>query len=300
MVIWAERPVEVSHPDKLLWPDAGVRKRDYLEYLAKMAPFMLPHLAERALTIIRWPDGVEGPYFYQKAAPSHTPDWIRRTRIWSPDRQAFFHAIVVDSAAALLWLGNLAALELHVGFSRVNTPDVPDVVALDLDPSVPDFEPVREVALALRKLFDELGIPSLPKLSGATGIQVLFRTQPVATYEAWRPFTRMVAAYLARRMPRWVTLERRKHLRGDKVYVDAPQHGKNRTLIAPYSARATSLATVAVPVTWEELAQGVTPDQFTLATVPERVLRLGDLLASLPPVDPKPIVTFFQSSAVRR
>jgi bifunctional non-homologous end joining protein LigD len=300
MVIQAEHPVHVTNPDKLLWPAAGVRKRDYLEYLAKMAPVMLPHLRDRALTVVRWPDGVDGSHFYQKDAPSHTPEWVRREAVWSSDRQDWIHYIVADSTATLLWLGNSAALELHTGFSRVTAPDLPDVIAFDLDPSAPGFEPVREVALALCQVLDELGLPSVPKLSGATGIQVLIPVRPTATYEQWRPFTRTVGEYLARRLPRWVTLERLKRDRGDKVYVDTPQHGKSRTLIAPYSARALQRATVAAPLTWQELEQGAVPEQFTVWSVPDRVAQVGDILTSVAPVNPEPIVSFFRAAGVHR
>ncbi|MBX6352844.1 MAG: non-homologous end-joining DNA ligase [Thermoflavifilum sp.] len=298
MQLIAEHPVEITHPHKLLWPEAGIRKIDYLEYLAKMAPIMLPHLRDRPLTLIRWPDGVGGSFFYQKDAPEHRPSWVRTAAIWSKERGADIHYVLADSVATLLWLGNLAALELHTGFSRLNHPANPDWVAFDLDPSVPGFEPVREVALAVRDVLDELGVPSIPKLSGATGVQVLIPVVPNANFAAWKPFTRMVAGCVKERLPRRVTLERLKRDRGDKVYVDYPQHGAHRTLIAPYSARATRHATVAVPLRWDELEAGAVPEDFTIRNVPDRVHRIGDLLRQLTPLDPTPIVTFFQSVPV--
>ncbi|WP_026962488.1 non-homologous end-joining DNA ligase [Alicyclobacillus herbarius] len=269
--------VVFTHPDKLLWPKAGIRKADYAKYLLAMAPYILPHLADRPITMIRFPDGIEGHAFYQRDVPPGAPEWVHTVPVWSEERQAHIHYVLVDSEQTLVWLANLACLEIHVGFARVQNEQEPIALAFDLDPSVPGFEPVREVAMVLHDLLDGLGLPHVAKTSGATGLQVFIPLTPGHTYQETRRFTRLVAEYLRQRLPRVVTLERRRRDRGDKVYVDYPQFGHHRTLIAPYSARATEQATVSAPVTWEELTRGAMPEWFRIDNMPARVQRMGDI-----------------------
>jgi bifunctional non-homologous end joining protein LigD len=278
MQLQAEYPVTITHPDKMLWPKARITKVQYVHYLVQVAPYMLPYLKGRPLTMIRYPDGVEGHSFYQKDSPAGKPEWVRTAAIWSADREADIHYVLVDSVATLIWLANLGCLELHVGFTTVDRPDEPTHVAFDLDPSVPGFEPVREVALQLHQLLKRLGLPHVAKTSGATGLQVFIPLAPGHSFADTRVFTKAVAEYLAQTMPETVTLERLTKNRGRKVYVDYPQHGHNRTLIAPYSARATDEATVSTPLRWSELMAGAVPEQFTVHSVPDRLREMGDLM----------------------
>jgi bifunctional non-homologous end joining protein LigD len=293
----AEHAVELTNPDKLLWPEAGVTKADYAHYLIQAAPWLLPHLKDRPITMIRYPDGVHGHSFYQRDLPAGAPEWVRTAPIWSEERQADIRYVLVDSVATLVWLANLACLELHIGFTRLGAEDQPTTLAFDLDPSVPGFEPVREVAMALHDLLSQLGLPHVAKTSGATGLQVFIPLRPGQSFADTRVFTRSVAHYLRQRLPRLVTLERLKRDRGDKVYVDYPQFGHHRTLIAPYSARATKEATVSTPVTWEELAHGATPEQFRIDNVPQRLHRVGDLMSVEPPADLTEMVQFLSRTA---
>jgi bifunctional non-homologous end joining protein LigD len=278
MQLMAEFPVTVTHPDKLLWPKAGITKAQYMQYLAQVAPYMLPYLRRRPLTMIRYPDGVDGHSFYQKDCPAGKPEWVTTAAIWSADRKAEIHYVLVDSVATLLWLANLGCLELHVGFATVDLPEEPTHVAFDLDPSVPGFESVRQVALQLHQLLQRLGLPCVAKTSGATGLQVFIPLAPGHRFADTRVFTKAVAKYLQETMPNVVTLERLTKNRGHKVYVDYPQHGHNRTLIAPYSARATDRATVSTPLRWSELMTGAVPEQFTIHSVPNRLRAVGDLM----------------------
>ncbi|MDQ0188574.1 non-homologous end-joining DNA ligase [Alicyclobacillus cycloheptanicus] len=283
MQVEAEHPVLITNPEKLLWPEAGVTKAQYMQYLVNVAPWLLAHLRDRPITMIRFPHGIHGHSFYQKDAPQGAPEWVRTVPLWSDDRGEYIHPVVVDSVATLLWLANLACLEMHVGFATLQRPMTPTSIAFDLDPTVPGFEPVREVAMALHEVLEGLGLPHVPKTSGATGVQVFI---PLAnldngaghSYEETRLFTAAVATYLEQKLPRIVTLERLKKHRGDKVYVDYLQHGHHRTLIAPYSARATVHATVSTPLTWSELAGGAVPEQFTVHNVPSRLRKIGDLM----------------------
>ena len=259
-----------------MWPEQGITKADYVKYLIDVSPWLLPHLQNRPLTVIRYPQGVHGHAFYQKNAPTGTPDWVKTAPIWSEDRKDMIHYVIVDSLASLIWLGNLACLEFHVGFTTLLQPNHPTAVAFDLDPTVPGFEPVREVALTLHQLLKRLHLPHIPKTSGATGLQVFIPLTRGHSYEDTRVFTKAVAEYLLKRLPRIVTLERLTRNRKDKVYVDYPQHGASRTLIAPYSARARNHATVSTPLRWDELERGVTPEDFTILNVPGRLKKQGD------------------------
>jgi bifunctional non-homologous end joining protein LigD len=278
MEIQAEHRVNITNPDKVLWPEANVTKMRYMKYLADVSAYMLPHIRSRPVTMIRYPNGIHGPYFYQKDKPKHLPDWVETIPIWSAEREDYIHAIVADSVATLLWLANLACLELHVGFTTMHNKHEPTAVAFDLDPSVPGFEPVAEVALRLHELLERLALPHAAKTSGATGLQVFIPLKPGHTFEQTRIFTKFVAEYLHLKLPNVVTLERLTKNRGQKVYIDYPQHGQNRTLIAVYSTRATAHATVSTPVLFRELAEGVRPEDFTIYTVPDRIRKLGDLM----------------------
>jgi bifunctional non-homologous end joining protein LigD len=274
----AEFPVTITNPEKLLWPERAITKADYIHYIIQMSPYLLHHLANRPLTVIRYPDGIHGHSFYQKNKPVGTPEWVTTIPLWSPDRKDFIEYIVVDSVSTLIWLANLACLEFHVGFTTIQSMDSPTSVAFDLDPSVPGFERVRKVALALHEILDQMGMPHMAKTSGATGLQVFIPLTPGHTFEDTRLFTKTVAEYLEARLPHLVTLERLKKRRGTKVYIDYLQHGHNRTLIAPYSTRATIHATVSTPISWKELQEGAVPEDFTLKNVPARVEKVGDLM----------------------
>lgn len=301
MEIQAEHPVAVTHPDKLLWPEAGVTKAQYMQYLVDVAPWMLGHLRDRPITMIRFPHGIRRHSFYQKDAPPGAPEWVRTVPVWSEDREDFIHPIIVDSVSTLLWIANLACLEIHVGFATIRRPSVPTSVAFDLDPTVPGFEPVREVALRLHELLAGLGLPHVAKTSGATGLQIFVPLANGAgeashSYRDTRVFTSAVATWLEHKLPRLVTLERLKKHRGDKVYVDYLQHGDHRTLIAPYSARATVHATVSAPLTWSELDDGALPEHFTVLNMGARVARTGDLMNVGPGIDLAEINQFLKST----
>lgn len=292
MQLTAEHPVQITNPDKLLWPEAGITKLEYIRYLVDVSPWLLPHLREKPLTVIRFPNGVNDASFYQKDLPQGAPDWVTTTPIWSPDREDHIHYILVDSVATLMWLGNLASLEFHVGFTTVMAPDLPTAVAFDLDPTAPGFEPVREVGMALHDILSRLELPHVAKTSGATGIQVFIPLQRGPTFDETRLFTETVAKYLEASLPKVVTLERLKKNRGEKVYVDYLQHGQGRTLIAPYSPRARREATVSTPIFWHELEEGCVPEDFTLPKTPLRLQQHGDLLNSASPVDLGPLLQF--------
>lgn len=294
MQLKAEHPVTITHPDKLLWPEAGVTKLAYMQYLVAVAPFLLQQVQDRPLTMIRYPHGIHGHHFYQKDAPTGTPEWVKTVPIWSVDREDMIHAVVVDSVATLLWLANLACLEMHVGFATIQKPDHPTSIAFDLDPSVPGFEPVREVALAIHGLLDQLGLPHVAKTSGATGLQIFIPIVPEYSWAQTKLFTTAVAEYVAQKNPHCVTLERLTKNRGSKVYIDYPQHGNRRTLIAAYSARANAYAKVSAPLGWDELSSGTAPEDLTIQSVPSRIDTHGDLMNCGAPADLTEVLLFLE------
>jgi len=269
------KELTISNPDKMMYPDDGITKWSYLLHLTRLAPWMLPHCRGRWLTTIRFPDGVHGKSFYQKNVPSHAPEWVR-TDTWNE-----VEYILLEDAATLAWLANLACLEFHLSFDRVDAPDMPPELVFDLDPSAPPFEKVVEVAFYTKEVLDGMGLSSYVKTSGATGLQVYVPIHRRYTFEETRKVSRFVAMYLAQKYPRLITIERTVKNRGDKVYFDYLQHWRGKSLIAPYSPRARKGAPVSTPLTWEELNQGIRPEQFTLATIHGRLAEKGDLFAGL-------------------
>lgn len=295
MQVTAEYPVNITNPEKLMWPELNIRKSDYIQYVISVSNELRHHIEHKLLTMIRFPNGIKGHKFYQKNRPVGTPEWVKTVPVYSPDRKDVIHYVVVDSLATLIWVANLGALELHVGFSDYRSPEYPQHIAFDLDPSVPGFEPVREIAITLHQFLDSLELPHIAKTSGATGLQIFVPIQTGHTYDDTRVFTKAIADYLLYKLPNIVTLERLTRNRGTKVYVDYLQHGHNRTLIAPYSARATPQATVSAPLTWQELDGGALPEHFTVLNMARRIRELGDLMNVGPPTQVKHIVQFLQT-----
>jgi bifunctional non-homologous end joining protein LigD len=294
--LMGEYPVRVSNLEKILWPEAGIRKVDYIRYIIQMAPYLLPHLNDRPLTVIRYPDGIHAHSFYQKNAPKDTPEWVQTFPVWSDESNRTIRYILANHTSTLIWLANQACIEFHPWYSRIDDPRSPTNIALDLDPSVPGFEKVREVALRLKEVLDDLGLPSYPKTSGATGIQIFIPLAPGFTYEDTRLITSFIGRYMAEKYPEQVTIERLVRDRGNKVYLDYLQHAPNKTLIAPYSARAVQRACVSAPLTWEELERGAVPEDFTLFNMVSRVKQVGDLFSAFtkPGVDIRELLRLLQ------
>ncbi|GAB7387560.1 hypothetical protein BSNK01_13970 [Bacillaceae bacterium] len=269
------KKVTISNPHKLMWPHLEISKLEYLRYLGEIAPALLPYTRDRLLTIVRYPDGVGGKHFFQKNAPDYTPSWVSTCR-WGK-----VNYILLNDLPTLIWLGNQAALELHVSFHTAYD-ERPTELVFDLDPSVQgDFSHVAEIALQLRDVLGRLGLNSWSKTSGATGLQLYVPIERKYRFEETRRIARFIAEYMVETMPRQVTLERTVSKRGTRLYIDYLQHWRGKTLPAPYTARATEKATVSAPVTWEELAAGVHPEQFTIRNLAARLRKVGDLFSPL-------------------
>jgi bifunctional non-homologous end joining protein LigD len=272
----AGRQVKLSNLDKVLYPEVGFAKRDVIDYFARIAPVVLAHLEGRALTLKRYPNGVDAAFFYEKNAPKHRPDWVTTARVGSIDY------VVVDHEATLVWLANLADLELHTSLALAHEPERPTLVAFDLDPGPPaTVVECARVALLLEGMFQGLGLQSFAKTSGSKGMQVYLPLNSEATFAQTKAFAKAVAELLAREEPELVVARQTKAARTGKVLVDWGQNDVNKTTVNAYSLRALARPTVSTPVTWEEVRATRAPEDLTFeaADVLRRADEQGDLFA---------------------
>jgi bifunctional non-homologous end joining protein LigD len=282
-VVVEGRTLSVSNLDKVLYPAVGFTKAEVLDYYARIAPALLPHLADRAVTLRRFPNGPAGKSFYEKNCPRHRPEWVRTAPIQGEEGVIDFCRI--DSVAALTWVANLAALELHTSMARVDDPDAPTMVVFDLDPGAPaGILECAEVALLIRHVLEDLGLECVIKTSGSKGLQVYLPLNTPTSYGRTAGFSRTVAQALESSEPTKVVSAQRKDLRRGKVLVDWSQNSRHKTTVSAYSLRATEDATVSTPLQWEEVEEVVeTGDaswlRFGAPEVLERVADLGDLFA---------------------
>ena len=267
-----------------MWPAGGFTKGEAIDYYARVAEVMLPHLNSRPLTRVRFPDGVEGQRFYEKRAPSHTPDWVRIAPIVM-GREGELNFVVCDDLATLTWLAQLAALELHPSLALAKDPDRPTVVAFDLDPGPPaDVIDCCRVALRLRDMFSGLGLECFPKTSGSKGLQVYLPVNTKTDFEQTKPFAHTVAKVLERDEPKKVISKMKKELRKGKVFVDWSQNDRAKTTVAVYSLRAREHPTASTPLLWDEVeaaAESGDADslRFEASELLDRIDEHGDLFA---------------------
>ncbi len=280
-VIVDDRALKLSNWDKVLFPQTTFTKGDLISYYGRVAETALPHLRDRALTLKRYPNGVESQYFYEKQSPSHRPEWVQTRRIAGIDYT------LAQDRPTLVWLANLADIELHTSLSRADDPQTPSMVMFDLDPGPPaDIVRCCEVALVLADLFDRLGLKAFAKTSGSKGMQVCVPLNTPISYGVTKPFARRLAELLEQRLSELVTARMTKRLRPGKVLVDWSQNDQHKTTVSAYSVRALERPTVSTPVSWEEVArcrEQADPDllTFTTADVLDRIAAQGDLFAPL-------------------
>jgi bifunctional non-homologous end joining protein LigD len=277
------RRLALSNLDKVFYPETGFTKGQLIDYYTRVAPVLLGHLRGRALTLKRYPDGVTGPYFYEKQCPRHRPDWVAVAPVWSRHNSRTIEYCLADDLATLVWLANLADLELHTSLALVTDVTAPTVVAFDLDPGPPaTIVECAEVALRLREAFEHLGLEAFPKTSGSKGMQVYVPLNTPSTYSQTKPFAHGVAQVLERRHPELVVSDMKKTLRKGKVLVDWSQNDEHKTTVNVYSLRARERPTVSTPLRWEEV-EGVLDSRdpealaFTSDAVLARVAEHGDL-----------------------
>ncbi len=289
-----EREVRLSNLDKIYWPDEGYTKGDLLNYYFNIAPVMLPYLRDRPLTMRRKPDGLLGGEFYEKNAPSHTPDWVERCTVPSEEaKDGKINYLMANDSPSMLFVANLGCIEFHPLHSRCSRLDLPDYLFFDLDPFDPPngFADVLAVAHHVKAALDTLGLTSYPKTSGATGMQIYVPIVHGPTYEHIRDFVRVIGQAIRSVDPERATLEPKIANRTGKVYIDHNMNRMGANIAAVYSVRPELGAPVSTPLTWDEVAEGeVRPQDFTVATIHERLERMGDLFTGLltEPVDLRP------------
>lgn len=268
--------VETSSEDKVLFPDAGITKGQLIDYYEAVADTMLRHLRDRALTLHRFPDGIDADGFYQQQAGDYFPDWITRKTL-SKEGGEVAH-VVCDKAATLVYLANQACITPHCWLSRIDEPDQPDRIVIDLDPSDDDFGKVREAARLVADAFDDLGLAVFLQVTGSRGIHVVAPIRRGPGFDDVRKRVREIADRLADEHADRLTVEQRKNKRGKRIYLDTSRLAYGQTMVAPYAVRAKPGAPVATPIKREELDdKDLSPRRWTIQTVLDRLDAEGDL-----------------------
>ena len=279
------RRLAIRNLDRVIYPATGTTKAALLDYYVRVADAMLPHLADRLLHMHRYPEGVEGPRFWQKDCPGHRPEWMPTAPVWSRDKRAHIHYCVVDELASLLWAVNIGSIELHTSLHRRDDLRRPTALAFDLDPGAGvDVTGCAVVALRLRELLRGLGLDAYAKTSGSKGLQLYVPLNTATTYAETKPLSKRIAEVLEAKMPERVVSRMAKARRPGKVLIDWSQNTEHKSMVCAYSVRAKARPTVSTPVTWEEVerAAGAADASllvFDIETVPERIAEHGDLFA---------------------
>ena len=277
------RQIKLSNLEKVLYPKPGFTKGQVIDYYVRIAPVLLPHLANRALTLKRYPNGVDGMFFYEKNCPTYRPEWMKTARVWSEGNNRFMDYCVVADLPTLVWLGNLADLELHTSLSRAPETNRPTVIAFDLDPGAPaTIVQCCQVGLWVREIFEQFGLQAFAKTSGSKGLQIYVPLNTPVSYEETKPFAKAIARLLEDRHPDRVVSDMKKALRVNKVFVDWSQNDDYKTTVNVYSLRAKDQPTVSTPVTWQEVENCLKKGDpellvFTSDQVLQRVEKSGDL-----------------------
>jgi bifunctional non-homologous end joining protein LigD len=277
----AGRTLSLSNLDKVLWPETGFTKGQLIDYYARVAQVMIPHLRGRPITLRRWPNGVDAASFYEKNCPSHRPTWVDTVRMGDVSY------CLLNEPATLVWTANLAAIELHPSLATSDDLESPTAVVFDLDPGPPaDVLTCARVALLVRELFDRLGLRLWPKTSGSKGLQLYLPLNSGAAYAQAKPFAHAVARLLERDHPKLALSEMERSRRKGKVFIDWSQNTASKTTVAVYSVRALPEPSVSTPVTWDELDDAVSSGEvdrlrFGPDEVLQRVQRQGDLHAAV-------------------
>ena len=272
--------MNITHPEKLMFPRDGIRKHELAAYYVGVAPFMLPHVRGRPVTMERFPAGIDQKGFIQKDLVKGFPDWVQRVEV--PKKGGSVHHLLLDSAEALAWMANQNCITPHVWTSRAPALTRPDLCVFDLDPSTDDAAALRAVALELRALLEQLGFDSWVKTSGSKGFHIVVPLDGSADFEQVWQFAHTVGALLVKRDPERVTQEFIKSDRAGRLLIDTGRNGYSATFATAYAVRAKNGAPVSAPCTWDEVESGaVAPQSFTLRNMAERMESAGDLWADM-------------------
>jgi bifunctional non-homologous end joining protein LigD len=270
------RQLEISNADKVLFPGDGITEGDLAKYYARVAQAMLPHVRGRPIMMQRFPRGIRAQPIIQQRAPEHFPSWVKRATVKRVGGGHLTHAVIANSAT-LVYLADQACITPHVWLSRADKPEQPDQMIFDLDPPAADFALASTAAHAIRDVLDDVGLAAFVKTTGGKGLHVQVPLDRRAGFDEVRAFARDVAELVILKNPKQFTTEQRKSKRRGRLYLDVIRNAYGQTAVAPYAVRARQGAPVATPLAWEELSEpGLSPDDFTLKTVPGRVARRAD------------------------
>lgn len=273
------RTFALSSPDKVLFPGNGATKRDLVDYYARVAGVALRHWRDRPVSMHRFPDGIEAEGFFQKHAPDHFPDWIRRAEM--KKEGGTVQHVVADHPAVMAYLAAQGSIEPHLGLSRTDRPDHPDRMILDLDPSDDDFAKVREAADRVKWLLDRIEAPAFVQTTGSRGLHVVVPLDRSAAFDPARDLARRLAGRLAEEAPKLMTVAQRKDGRGDRVFVDYLRNAYGQTSVAPYGVRARAGAPVATPLEWDEALGDTGPRDYRLDNIFRRLGQKQDPWADI-------------------
>ena len=282
-LIVEDRTLMVSNLEKVLYPKDGFTKGDLIHYYIQIAGVLLPHLKDRPLTMKRYPDGVEGEFFYEKNCPAHRPKWVQTAKVWSEGNQREMHYCLAQDLPTLVWAANLADIELHTSLSRKKDVARPTMMVFDLDPGPPaDIVQCCQVGLWLREILEGMKLQSWAKTSGSKGLQVYVPLNTAVTYDQTKELSHALAEHLERAHPEMVVSKMAKALRKGKIFVDWSQNDEHKTTICVYSVRAKEKPTVSTPVTWDEVAETLKSKKaqklvFRCDQTLARVKKMGDL-----------------------
>lgn len=277
------RKLKLSNLEKVLYPAAGFTKGQVLDFYVRIAPVLVPHLAGRPLTMKRYPEGVDQEYFFEKNAPMHRPDWVKTAPVWSESNRRTIHFILANDLPTLVWIANLASIELHPSLSLAADIATPTTIVFDLDPGPPaNIVQCARVGLWVREIFDHFGLQSFPKTSGSKGLQIYVPLNTNTSYQQTKSFAHAIARLIEQEHPDLVVSDMKKAVRTNKVFVDWSQNDQHKTTISIYSLRAREHPTVSTPVTWDEVEQTLKKKDaarlvFEAKDVLARVEKMGDL-----------------------
>jgi bifunctional non-homologous end joining protein LigD len=267
--------IEISRPEKVLFPEDGITKGELVEYYARIAPTMLPHLRNRPLTLERYPDGIGSKRFFQKEVSSYFPEWIRRVTVKKVGGTVT-HTVCNDTAT-LVYIANQASITPHIFLSRLDKLDNPDQLVFDLDPQDDDFAPVRSTARAFRQLLEELGLPGFLKTTGSRGLHIVIPLKRTEGFNAVRDFARELARIVVSQAPGERTVEQLKANRGSRVFIDTNRNGYAQLVAPAYAVRPRKGAPVSVPLDWSEIGKSsIRSNSFTIRTVFARLDKVED------------------------
>src|SRR5712692_7920893 len=277
------KQLKLSNLEKVLYPATGFTKQQIIDYYVRIAPAMIPHLAGRALTRKRYPNGVDSEFFYEKNAPQHRPDWVKTAPIWSEGNRRTVHYILANDLATLVWLANLAAIELHPSLALAKDITCPTMMVFDLDPGPPaNIVQCCQVGMWLREIFEHFRLESFSKTSGSKGLQIYVPLKTPTDYNATKTFAHALAQLLEHEHRDHVVSDMKKSIRTGKVFVDWSQNDEHKTTVAVYSLRAREHPTVSTPVSWDEVERALKKKDaallvFEASQVVARFEKLGDL-----------------------